>query len=240
MPEVVDGYEQTPLPGVSMRYSFDAADAPTHKETQYYEMLGTRGIWHKGWKAVDRARAGAARSRQVRPGPLAALPHRRGPLRGARPRRAAPGEARGAEGALARGGEEVRRPAAQRPRHLRVPRRSSTTIAVPQSGQYTYYPGTSRDPRGARPRTRTTSRTRSSPRSSSRRTPQGVIVAQGSRFGGYSLFVKDGKLTYVYNFLGIPPEQRIVGARADLGHAHRRRSSSRRSGWATTTSRTGR
>jgi arylsulfatase len=35
-----------------MRYSFDAADAPTTKETQYYEMLGTRGIWHKGWKAV--------------------------------------------------------------------------------------------------------------------------------------------------------------------------------------------
>ena len=52
MPEVVDGYEQTPLPGVSMRYSFDAADAPTTKETQYYEMLGTRAIWHKGWKAV--------------------------------------------------------------------------------------------------------------------------------------------------------------------------------------------
>ena len=39
---------------------------------------------------------------------------------------------------------------------------------------------------------------------------EGVIVAQGSRFGGYSLFVKDGRLHYVYNFLGIPPEQRIV------------------------------
>jgi hypothetical protein len=37
-----------------------------------------------------------------------------------------------------------------------------------------------------------------------------VIFAQGSRFGGYTLFVKDGKLTYVYNFLGIPPEQEIV------------------------------
>jgi hypothetical protein len=37
-----------------------------------------------------------------------------------------------------------------------------------------------------------------------------VIVAQGSRFGGYSLFVKDGTLTYVYNFIGIPPETRIT------------------------------
>jgi hypothetical protein len=42
----------TLLPGVSMRYSFDDADAPTTKQTQYYEMLGTRGIWHRGWKAV--------------------------------------------------------------------------------------------------------------------------------------------------------------------------------------------
>jgi arylsulfatase A-like enzyme len=30
----------------------DSADAPTQKETQYYEMLGTRGIWHQGWTAV--------------------------------------------------------------------------------------------------------------------------------------------------------------------------------------------
>ena len=36
-----------------------------------------------------------------------------------------------------------------------------------------------------------------------------MIVAQGSRFGGHSLFVKDGALTYAFNFLGIPPEQRI-------------------------------
>jgi hypothetical protein len=38
----------------------------------------------------------------------------------------------------------------------------------------------------------------------------GVIFAHGSRFGGHSLFIKDKKLNYVYNFLGIPPEQRFV------------------------------
>ena len=52
MPDVVDGVKQTPLPGVSMRYSFDNGNAPTRKETQYYEMLSTRSIWHKGWKAT--------------------------------------------------------------------------------------------------------------------------------------------------------------------------------------------
>ena len=35
-----------------MRYSFDEADAQTTKKRQYYAMLGTRGIWQKGWKAV--------------------------------------------------------------------------------------------------------------------------------------------------------------------------------------------
>src|SRR4029079_3110669 len=51
-PEVVNGAPQSPLAGVSMRYSFDDATAPTQKVTQYYEMLGQRGIWHRGWKAV--------------------------------------------------------------------------------------------------------------------------------------------------------------------------------------------
>jgi len=38
----------------------------------------------------------------------------------------------------------------------------------------------------------------------------GVIFAHGSRFGGHSLFIKDKKLYYVYNFLGIKPEQVLV------------------------------
>jgi len=38
---------------------------------------------------------------------------------------------------------------------------------------------------------------------------QGVILAQGSRFGGHALFIKDRRLHYVYNFLGIKPEQHV-------------------------------
>jgi arylsulfatase len=37
-----------------------------------------------------------------------------------------------------------------------------------------------------------------------------VVFAHGSRFGGHALFIKDGKFTYCYNFLGIPPEQRVT------------------------------
>src|SRR5262249_8343874 len=53
MPEVYHGVKQYPLAGVAMRYSFDAKpDAPTQKKRQYYAMLGTRGLWEDGWKAV--------------------------------------------------------------------------------------------------------------------------------------------------------------------------------------------
>ena len=38
-----------------------------------------------------------------------------------------------------------------------------------------------------------------------------MIFASGSRFGGHSLFIKDGRLTYAYNFLGIPPEVYVTG-----------------------------
>ena len=51
MPTTYRGVEQYPMNGVSMRYSFDDADAPTTKKRQYYAMLGTRGIWEDGWKA---------------------------------------------------------------------------------------------------------------------------------------------------------------------------------------------
>jgi arylsulfatase len=40
----------------------------------------------------------------------------------------------------------------------------------------------------------------------------GVIFAHGSRFGGHSLFIKNRKLHYVYNFLGIKPEQHFVSS----------------------------
>ena len=51
-PERIKGHVQVPFDGVSMRYGFDDADAPTTRRTQFYSMLGSRGIWHDGWKAI--------------------------------------------------------------------------------------------------------------------------------------------------------------------------------------------
>jgi arylsulfatase len=53
-PTVVNGIEQTPIQGVSMRYAFDDAAASERRETQYFEMFCNRGIYHRGWTAVTR------------------------------------------------------------------------------------------------------------------------------------------------------------------------------------------
>jgi arylsulfatase A-like enzyme len=55
-PLAVDGVQQMPIEGVSMLYSFNDAKAAERHETQYFEMFGNRGIYHKGWTAVTRHR----------------------------------------------------------------------------------------------------------------------------------------------------------------------------------------
>jgi arylsulfatase A-like enzyme len=53
-PMSVEGVHQKPIQGVSMLYSFNDAKAAERHETQYFEMFGNRGIYHKGWTAVTR------------------------------------------------------------------------------------------------------------------------------------------------------------------------------------------
>ena len=53
-PETVNGIAQKPIDGVSMMYTFDKAnaDAPSKRDTQYFEMVGNRAIYHDGWIAA--------------------------------------------------------------------------------------------------------------------------------------------------------------------------------------------
>ncbi|MCH8073370.1 MAG: sulfatase-like hydrolase/transferase [Proteobacteria bacterium] len=52
VPDVYHGVEQQPMDGISMMYAFNDAYAPNRKKRQYYEMFGNRAIWSDGWKAV--------------------------------------------------------------------------------------------------------------------------------------------------------------------------------------------
>ena len=211
MPDVVEGVEQQPLPGVSMRYSFDSASAPTTKETQYYEMLGTRGIWHEGWKAV------------AEHGPM---PAGIGNFENDRWQLFHTDEDRSEAHDLAdqhpeKVQELVKLWFDEAERYDVLPLNDLSlmdfftggwefSIPVPPSGQYTYYPGTSEIPERSAANTHGVSYKILAEVELTEST-EGVIFAQGARFGGHALYVKDGKVTYVYNFLGIPPEQKVVG-----------------------------
>ena len=53
-PKIVHGVEQRPIEGVSMAYTFEDPSAAERRTTQYFEMFVNRGIYHEGWTAVTR------------------------------------------------------------------------------------------------------------------------------------------------------------------------------------------
>ena len=207
MPTTYRGVEQYPMNGVSMRYSFDDAEAPTTKTRQYYAMLGTRGIWDNGWKAaalhapisgvghfdqdkwelyhVDEDRSESEDLAAEHPGKLKAL-------------------------------VDVWFEEADKNFVLPLDDRTATemlTIERPQSeparNRYVYYPGTAPIPEGVAVNVRGRSYKIIADVDITD-DATGVLFAHGSRFGGHALFIKDRKLHYVYNFLGIKPEQEFV------------------------------
>jgi arylsulfatase A-like enzyme len=216
MPKVYKGAEQVPLSGVSMRYSFNAKpDAPTRKQRQYYAMLGSRGIWEKGWKAcavhaplsgkshfekdewelyhVDSDRSEANNLAKQHPEKLAALIEAW--FEEAEKNLVLPLDDRTAVEQLA-----VERPSEEAPRE-----------------RYIYYPGTAPVPEGVAVNTRGRSYKIIADVEITDPNCSGVIFAHGSRFGGHTLFIKDRKLHYVYNFLGIKPEQTFVSPELKTG-----------------------
>jgi arylsulfatase len=52
MPETFDGVCQIPLQGKSIRATFSDPESPDPRDTQYFELWGSRSIRHKGWKAI--------------------------------------------------------------------------------------------------------------------------------------------------------------------------------------------
>lgn len=214
MPDTYNGVEQTPLPGVSMAYTFDAEpDAPTRKETQYYEMLGSRGIWHQGWKAVTVHGPMAGMSgfendtwqlfhtdvdRAESHDLAAEHPNRLKALKALWMDEARANDVLPLNDLQIIGNAEDFEKFVQMEFH----------IPVPPSGQYTYYPGTSEIPERSAANVHGVSYKVLAEIDLTPRT-EGVIFAHGSRFGGHALFLKDGAVTYAYNFLGIPPEDRV-------------------------------
>jgi len=89
-------------------------------------------------------------------------------------------------------------------------------LPVTPSGKYTSYPGTLSVPERSTPNVHGVSY-KVLAQIEITKDAQGVIFAHGSRFGGHALFMKNGKILYVYNFLGIPPEQLITSTAPGAG-----------------------
>lgn len=224
-PEQVHGYTQSPIEGESLVYSFHDAEAPTRKRSQFYSMLGTRGIWHEGWHAstVHPATSGWGGFDRDRWELFDMTTDR----------------------------NQTRDVAAQHPHVLEqlkqlwamlagkyqaLPLDDRTAVEViheprPEPGkprdQFVYYPHTEPVPQGvaANPAQRSydiAARLRVHDGA-----PEGVIFAQGSHIGGHTLYIKDGRLNYVYNWLGdvqqkissdkpIPPGEHVIGVRFEI------------------------
>lgn len=207
-PARIDGIEQHPIDGISFAHSFDSADAPERRDTQYYEMFGCRALYHRGWKAVTYHPV----MNQDFEGDRWELynvsddPSECEDLAAAEPTRLR---------------EMIDRWWAEAARHQVLPldaRPLSELVlerprTVPPRGRYTYLPGTSPIPEAVAVNVRNRSH-RITAHVVVTEPPEGVLIAQGSLLGGWSLFVQNGMLRYVHNLAGY--EQHIVEAALDL------------------------
>jgi arylsulfatase len=201
LPEEVKGYQQLPLEGVSLRPTFARGDAPAPKETGFFSMLGSRAIWHKGWKAVSvhPTIAGWGNFDQDR---WELYDTEKDPT-------------------------EMHDLAAEHPDKVRemvnlwfhqaglyngLPLLDRTAVEIladhtrpqvaPPRDRYVYYPGTAEIPETAAVNIRNRSYSIAVRVDVESGDASGVLFSHGARFGGHALYVKDGTLRYVYNFVG--------------------------------------
>ena len=205
-PKVIDGVEQMPFDGVPMNYSFNDPGAGDHRTVQYYELFGNRGIYADGWTAVTLHRG-------KRPWVLNAEGtvdddvwelynlqedfSQSADVADEYPEKLDEMKALFEEEALANNvypldGDLGPRLAAMQAR------------AAPRAKELVYYPPAAiRVHESVSPPIKNKSHELVAevyiPASGS----DGMLVTAGGRTAGYGFFIKSGRLTYVYNYIGI-------------------------------------
>jgi arylsulfatase len=206
-PGAIKGSTQVPFDGVSMRYCLDDPSAPSARKTQFYSMLGSRAIWHEGWKAVTTHPTISGWShfnedtwelyhtdtdRSELHDLAAEHPEK---LREMVNLWFAEAGANGAFPLDDRAPLEI----------LLTPR---PQLASPRD-RYIYYPDTADVPESQSVNVHNRSYTIGALVDIPASGAQGVLFAHGARFGGHAFYVKDNRLHYVYNFVGMF-EQKVV------------------------------
>jgi arylsulfatase A-like enzyme len=205
-PKSVNGTPQTPIEGVSMVYTFADAKAKDRHKTQYFEIFGNRGIYHDGWLANTVHRA--AWEGQVRR-PLLEdkweLYH-------------VDEDFSSANDLSAKNPEKLKElqdifmKEAVKYQVLPIDDRTLERLNAALVGRpdlmagrtsLTVYPGMIGMTENVFINTKNRSHTITADVEIPAVGASGVIIAQAGRFGGWSLYFKDGKPMYTYNFLGL-------------------------------------
>jgi len=211
-PFTVKGIPQKPLDGVSFKVTLDDPAAPTGKETQFYTMLGTRGVWHKGWFANTVHAASPAgwsnfdkdrwelfhieSDRSQRHDLAAENPDKLEELKALWFSEAAK------YNGLPLADLNI----------LETMTRSRPYLAGARDA-YSYYPGTADVGMGAAVEIQGRSFAVIAEVTVDTAGAEGVLFKHGGAHGGHVMFVQDGRLHYIYNFLG-EEEQKLSSSGA--------------------------
>ena len=204
-PKFVNGIKQKPIEGVSMVYTFDNAKAPTRHRTQYFEMFGNRGIYHDGWTAVTR--------HSIPWEPTAVLPkftedkwelyNTNDDFSQAQDVAAKyPDKLKELQRLFLSEAEKYNvLPLDDRRIERFVPALAGRPSLMWGRTSVTLYPGMIGMTENATLDIKNRSHTITADIEVSQGGGEGVIIAQGGRFGGWTLYMNGGKLKYCYNYL---------------------------------------
>ena len=211
-PETVSGVVQKPLDGVSFKAALEDSKASTGKETQFYTMLGTRGIWHEGWFANT--------VHAATPSGWSHFDKDRWELYHIEADRSQCHDLAGKEPErleemkklwFAEAGKYNGLPLADM-NILETLMRSRPYLAGDRT-TFTYYPNTAEVGIGAAVEIRGQTFSVLAEVTVDTTGAEGVIFKQGGAHGGHVLFIQDGRLHYIYNFMG-EEEQKISSSGA--------------------------
>ena len=215
-PDHLDGVPQTEVAGRSFAASLRDPGATPHRTVQYYEMYGNRGIYQDGWMAVSfHAMPGMPSDGAGDPtAPELDMPWELYDLR-TDPSQSTDVAAQHPEIVkelerlwYAEAGKYGVFPVHSLVRNGQTPRPDADRTV------FRYWPDTSTVPNDAAPTTLQRPYTVTGRFATADDGTEGVIIAQGGKFGGWTVYVKDGRAHYEYNYLGL---ERFLVSSAPLG-----------------------
>ena len=222
-PAEINGVTQTPIEGVSFRHSFEDKDAPTSKPVQYYEMFAQRAVWHDGWKAVCYHPFGQPITEEV-------LAKEKWDLYRVDAGGPEPADRSETHNLADKYPEKlqamIERWWAEAGRYNVLPLdgRGQLRIAEPrpqiteERKHYVYFADMSPIPESVAVNVKNVSFNIHTEAEIPDGGADGVIIAHGGRFGGYTFFVKDNRLHYVHNYLGLEQYQITSDREIPSGH----------------------